>query len=428
MSRIPPNHVAHTQDLTDPTLALLLGSGATGPLAALVGAADGELIGARPRQVNHQPGRSTVVQYAAQVAWAGAPATKETLILATGSRIPPLAAILSGDGMRLGAWRWPYDPGLPGLAGALDRGTVETLLGELGLGGGALRLTVRAYRPGRRAVIEASNARGKVFLKVVRPDRVQELHLRHRSLAASLPVPRSLGYSAEGVLVLEALGGTSLRTALTGAAVPLPDGAALTGLLDRLPAELAVPGRRGELVGDHLQRSRHYADVVAAGLPDQRERLEELVRRCAVAKLRSRELPVVAVHGDFYEGQLLLDRGRVNGLLDVDTAGAGHRMDEWATMLAHLSVLGQLNPRAKRINRYGADLLAHVEARMPAGALRARIGAAVLGLATGPFRVLMPRWREQTNRRIALAERWLDGGAAESSVATGHEKTLTGVS
>ncbi|MDQ3716329.1 MAG: aminoglycoside phosphotransferase family protein, partial [Actinomycetota bacterium] len=397
-------------------LQLLLGGEAQGPLSALIETASGELLSFRPRQVTHQPatpgGRSsTIVQYAAQVRWAGGQVASETLVMATGGRIPRRAAVVDGDGVRVGIWRWPFDPDLPGLASAVDADTVSALLADLGMGGGTVRLTVRAYRPGRRAVIEASGTRGRVFLKVVRPHRVEALHDQHRLLARHLPVPHSYGYSTDGILVLQALYGGSLRGALTGSAVPLPDAGALQGLLDQLPAELAET----QIRGDHLGRAAHYADVVAGCLPDERTRLDELLGH--LARVDPGDHPTVAVHGDFYEGQILVNRGRVSGLLDVDTAGAGHRIDEWATVLAHLSVLGMLHPKARRIKRYGAQLLAGAETRYSAGELRPRISAAVLGLATGPFRVLLPRWPEQTRQRIALAEQWL-GNVNENSYAT----------
>ncbi|MDQ4037539.1 MAG: aminoglycoside phosphotransferase family protein [Actinomycetota bacterium] len=386
----------------------------------------------RARQVNHQPNpaagaSSTIVQYGAQVRWGGGPVAKETLVMATGGRIPPEAAVLEADGVRVGIWRWPFDPDLPGLASAVDAGAVGALLAVLGMGGGTVRLTVRAYRPGRRAVIEASGTHGRVFLKVVRPHRVEALNAKHRMLAQRLPVPHSYGYSAQGILVLQALHGTSLRSALTGAALPLPTAPALERLLDRLPRRLAG----NQMSGDHLGRAAHYADVVAGCLPEERARLDALVGR--YTEVEAGEHRAVAVHGDFYEGQILVDRGLVTGLLDLDSAGTGHRIDEWATMLAHLSVLGLLHPKARRIKRYGADVLAEVEKRFPAAQLRPRVSAAVLGLATGPFRVLLPRWPERTRRRIALAEEWLTGAdenvaAATSSAPTGHEDSLTAVS
>ncbi|CAN5301191.1 hypothetical protein BH24ACT9_BH24ACT9_03310 [soil metagenome] len=347
--------------------------------------------------------------------------------MATGGRIPAKVAVLDGDGVRVGIWRWPFDPDLPGLASAVDAETVSSLLADLGMGGGTVRLTVRAYRPGRRAVIEASGTHGRVFLKVVRPHRVEAIHAQHRLLAAHMPVPHSYGYSTDGILVLQALHGGSLRSALTGAAVPLPDAAALQGLLDRLPAERAD----NQLSGDHLGRAAHYADVVAGCLPDERSRLDDLV--ASFAPPGASDQPKLAVHGDFYEGQILVDRGRVTGLLHVDTAGAGHRIDEWATMLAHLSVLGLMHPKARRSKRYGAELLADLETRCCAAQLRPRISAAVLGLATGPFRVLLTRWPELTLRRIELAEQWLARGIqnpyrAAASEPRRHEDSLTALS
>ncbi len=412
-----------SHDAWSPDLQLLLGPDADGPLRALIEAANGELLSFRPRQVNHQPNPSTgvsatIAQYAAQVRWAGGRVANETLVMATGGRIPKRAAVLEGDGVRVGIWRWPHDPDLPGLAAAVDADTVAALLADLGMGGGKVRLSVRAYRPGRRAVIEVSGTHGRVFLKVVRPHRVQALHSKHRQLAAHLPVPHSYGYSPEGILVLQALPGSSLRGALTGPAVPLPTAGALQGLLDLLPAELAGDSS----CADHLERAAHYADVVAGCLPDERTRLDDLV--ASYARTEPGEHPAVPVHGDFYEGQILVDRGRITGLLDVDTAGAGHRIDEWATLLAHLCVLGLLHPKARRIKRYGAELLTELETRYARAELRPRISAAVLGLATGPFRVLLPRWPEQTRRRIELAEEWLRGadksaGRTTASAAVG---------
>lgn len=143
-------------DAWTPDLQLLLGHEAEAPLRALIETADGELLSFRPGQVNHQPnpstGRaSTVVQYGARVRWSDGRASKETLVMATGGRIPPNAAVLDGDGVRVGIWRWPFDPDLPGLAAAVDAPTVRRLLADLGMGDGTVRLSIRAYRPGRRA-------------------------------------------------------------------------------------------------------------------------------------------------------------------------------------------------------------------------------------------------------------------------------------
>ena len=128
-----------------------------------------------------------------------------------------------------------------------------------------------------------------------------------------------------------------------------------------------------------------------------------------VAALRAAdpgEHPAVPVHGDFYESQLLVDDGAVVGLLDVDTVGRGHRIDDWSTLLGHLALLETILPAPATAVRYRAELEEAALRRWPAAQLRPRVAAVLLGLATGPFRVLQADWAAGTEARIALAERW----------------------
>ena len=366
-------------------------------LEAAAGATGGTVVTWQPRQVSHRPGRSTMVRYEAIVERSRGHATLETFV-----------AMVDG-GSTPTVWRWPADPFLPGLADALDRRRVAALLDDLGVAGGELRLRARAYRPGRRAVVEATGRQGRLFLKVVRPDRVEALHDRHRLLARHLPVPESLGWSDTGVLVLAARPGHTLLEALrsAGEAAPPPD--ALVALLDRLPQELlAVPPRR-DLVG----AADHHAAVIAATVPAARRLVEDLVGDLRVA--RGEAGPVVPVHGDLYEAQVLVDGGRITGLLDVDTAGPGLRLDDLANVCAHLSVLALVSDRPRSVERYRAAVLALAERQGPPPELHRRITAAVLGLATGPFRWLEDDWTGSTIRRLDLARAWLDGAYASAS-------------
>jgi len=399
----PPLLGAADQRLWPDELRLLLGDGAGEVLGVAVAAAGGELRSWRPRQVTHQPAQSTVVQYRAEVAWPDHTVTSETIVAATGSRLPAGAAVLDDGTTKVGLWRWPGDPSLPGLAGALDRDRVGRLLDDLGVDGGTLQLRVRAYRPGRRAVVEATGRRGRLFLKVVRPEAVEALHRTHRALAASLPVPDSLGWSEDGVLVLPGLPGRTIRELLRSGHSQLPAPASIGALLNRLPGSLTT----GPLRRDHRTSAEHHARVITSVLPSLQGRLDALL-----ADLHDREPAdheVVAVHGDLYEAQILVERGRVVGLLDVDTAGPGHRVDDIANLCAHLSVLALMSEHPKVIRRYGAAVLAHAETTFDRADLRARIAAAVVGLATGPFRVLEPAWPQNTLRRVALAAEWLGG-------------------
>jgi aminoglycoside phosphotransferase len=350
-----------------------------------VGAAEagGTLGDWRPRQATHRPGRSTVVQYRADVHRPRGRATTETFV------------VVCDGGSAPAVWRWPSDPSLPGLPGALDPERVAALLDGVGLAWGPVRLRARTYRPGRRAVVEVTGARGRLFLKVLRPDQVEALHDRHQLLARHLPVPEALGWTDAGVLVLAARPGHTLREALRpgGEAAPGPE--ALGALLDRLPCELlATPPRR-----DLVHTVDHHAAVIAATVPAARSRVEDLAGDLRAP--RGAAGPLVPVHGDFYDAQVLVHGGRITGLLDVDTAGPGRRLDDLANCCAHLSVLGA--------TRYGDALLAVAERHGCPAELRRRIAAAVLGLATGPFRLLERDCTGRTLRRLDLARAWLDG-------------------
>jgi hypothetical protein len=401
----PTAHVAPADELQPADLRLLLGAAAGDLLRAVAATAGGQLAAWRPRQVNHQPRRSTVVQYRADMTWPEGATTSETFVAATGDRLPRDGAAIFDDGStRVAVWRWPTDPFLPGLPDALDPSKVAALLDELGIDGGTLQLRTRSYRPGRRAVIEATGRRGRLFLKVVRPARAEALHHLHRQLAVDLPVPESLGWSDSGVVVLAAKPGVTLREALRSSRHGVPSPEAVAGVLDRLPSDLAAqPARR-----DLLSSAEHHATVIAATVPEVRDRLDGLVDRLRTADTGDAG-PVTAVHGDLYEAQLLVSRGAITGLLDVDTVGAGLRADDLANFCAHLSVLALGSDRAKPIKRYGAALLTYAEQHHHPGDLRRRISAAVVGLATGPFRVQESNWALNTRRRLDLAAEWLDG-------------------
>ncbi|WP_300011896.1 aminoglycoside phosphotransferase family protein [Pseudonocardia sp.] len=388
------------------SLALLLGPGAGELIQVALHGVGGRLRALRVATVGVQPTGATVVQYTATVDRADGTTSTETLAATTGSRIPDGAAVVAGEvggePVEVGLWRWPQDPALPALATATDPHLLAAALDAAGLPHrGVARVRVRAYRPGRRAVLEVTGECTRLFCKVVRPAAVDALRVRHDLLAPVLPVPPVLAATGGGLVVLPAAAGTPVRALLSEGGAP-PGGPELDALLDRLPPALVDLPTRRSAPGGHLDRARHFADVLAlTSHTGCTARLDALVERLAVADRGDH--PTVAVHGDFYESQLHAEGGRVTALLDVDTAGGGRRIDDWATLLAHLSVLG--GPARS----WGAELLAHAERRFARAQLRPRVAAAVLGLATGPFRVQQPGWADHSEWRVALAERWLAG-------------------
>jgi hypothetical protein len=391
------------------SLRLLLGEPAGDLWTAVLDAHGGRLADLRAAGVTLQPDGAATVQYSAAVAWADGRETREVLAATTGSRIPGGAAVLEGavDGapVTVGVWRWPLDPALPALSWAVSAAQVAARLETLGLAGGPVRLRLRSYRPGRRAVVQVTTATGPLFLKVVRPGAVARMVERHAVLDGAVPSPPVLATTGDGVVVLPGLPGDPMRPIVAGNGRELPDAAELDRLLDALPpglADVRAAGRR--MTGDALARVGDHAAVLGMVAADLRPRLDALTTALAAAD--PGEHPAVPVHGDFYESQLLLDGGRVVGLLDVDTAGRGHRIDDWANLLAHLVLLEQILPEPATARRYRGALEAYVLRRWPAAQLRPRVAAVLVGLATGPFRVQQVDWPVGTAARLALAEEW----------------------
>ena len=383
----------------------------TGPdmgevLAVALAARDEELLRWRLRSVDHRPAASTTAAFDTRVRSA---AGERDVVLgaSTGIRDDPVrrGVVRVPCGAReVTVWRLPDDPGLPALAVATDAGAVAALLQSYGVRPAPVRLAVRRYRPRRRAVVEARTPTARFFLKVVRRPVVAPLARRHVLLrGAGLPVPRTVGWTDEGLLVLEALSGTTLRARLREGGEPAPDGAALLHLLDRLPdAVCDLPARRSwtDEVG-------HYAAVLAAALPAEAERCRQLADR--VRATVHDVAPDEPVHGDLYETQLLLDGGRIHGLLDVDTAGPGRRADDLACVLAHLHVLAAREPaHATTTTALAERWRESFEQRVDAVDLRARVAGVVVTLATGPHRVQERDWPDATRVRLDLAESWLD--------------------
>jgi len=378
----------------------------------------GQLLSWRVENVDHQPGDSCTAVYRVRVRGADGRTDEERIGARTG-RLPHGATVLEDGANRVAVWRFPYDPWLPALPSACDPVALAGLLEDVGCGGGPVRYRVCAYRPGRRAVIEVTGSYGRLFIKVVRPSRVDALHQRHRLLTdAGVPAPASLGYTPDGLVVLQTLPGRTLREVLRegggggggggggmgGGGGRVPSAQAVLGLLDRLPPELASGTPRPSWAA----KAPHYAAVVGAALPQLAAQASELAEEVTAGVGSG---PVVAVHGDLYESQLLVDGGRISGLLDVDTAGPGERVDDLGCLLGHLSVLAQIDlERADAINRLGAGYLAAFAGVVDAAELRRRTAAVVLSLATGPHRVQEAGWQAATRARLDLATRWLHPG------------------
>ncbi|WP_157963523.1 hypothetical protein [Actinocorallia populi] len=229
--------------------------------AAAAEAAGGAARGARTTYLDVQRAATTVAAEV-DVEWPDGRRTAETFGAGTSSRAR--GALRMSDGVHeIGVWRFPYDPALPGLPRAFDAERMRSLLTRLGLDAAEPRLSVRAYRPLRRAVIEVRTPRTSVFVKVLRPERVEAVHRLHRA-ATGGRAPESLGWTDDGLLVLAGLGGRPLRRILLEGDPDELDPAELVAVLRELPAAFAEHTVRP----DWADKARHYADVVSRVLPD----------------------------------------------------------------------------------------------------------------------------------------------------------------
>lgn len=391
---------ARPHRLTDPDLAgfdELIHRPVPGPVAAVYEGAASTIESISLIQTTWRPGRQLTVRY--RVSGSGGSLAGPNDIVAVLGRIPEGATVVEGPDSRVGLWVVPNDPLLPGLRSALDVPIVNRLLSDLGSQDPAESAHLRAYRPGRRAVVEVKAGRSSIFLKVVPSSEVDQLHDKHRSLAGSLPVPDSLGVAPDlGVVVMRALAGQDLRSVLRAGTEPIPDAATLARMVEDLPAppsEWEARSPRSSLT--------YVASLLGRLLPTESDRLQNLVEAVGSERHEGR----VPVHGDFHEAQVLTRGERPMGLIDVDTYGWGRPGDDAATMLAHLHLLapgcanpGQVMELARSLNIYWDAMFDHAD-------LRLKTAAVALGLATGPFRVNRPNWEQETRERIGVAEQWV---------------------
>jgi hypothetical protein len=311
-------------------------------------------------------------------------------------------------------WRHPGDPELPGLAAACRATGAD--------------LDLVAYRPLRRAVVRVrpragaagspgvTGSAGVTYRKVVRPRRAEALHNRHELMrSAGLPVPASLGWTPDGVVTLAALEGPSLAQALAADGASALDPQAFLDLLEAFPDGVMDLPRRVPWA----EHARLYASGAALALPGEAPALRELGARIAELVARTDPGPDVPTHGDLYEANLLVTGGTITGLLDIDSVGPGHRVDDLACLIGHALVLPALAPATyplvpAAVGRW----LAAFDAVVDPAALRARVAAVVLSLVAGAVgdpgadAARVDAARVDAAARLALAREWASAALA----------------
>ncbi|MFD6136957.1 phosphotransferase [Isoptericola sp. NPDC060257] len=301
---------------------------------------------------------------------------------------------LDDGGRSVHVWRHPHDPALPGLAAGSTPDRVAERLRAAGAHAPLLSLETVTYRPLRRAVLRARTADGAAYVKVVRPARVDDLVRRHALFAArpgGVAAPRVRYWSADGVVLLDEVPGESVAelVARTPAAdqPACVDPAELLRVATSLPrAGLALPRRPA-----WADRSAHYLGALAIVHGVDAARLAALREAIGTVVAAGDPGPLVVTHGDLHAANLLLepvvgagDHPRVGAVLDVDTLGPGHLVDDLACAVAHLAVLPSLDPAAYAGVGGLVDRCLDVFGRaVEPTLLRARAASVVVSLAAG---------------------------------------------
>lgn len=375
----------------------LMGDDLPGPLAAFYAHQRTRISFWSRIEVTWNPGHRVTVRY--RVMGEGGPLHGQRDVVAVAGGRPSGAFTVESDDSAVEMWAVPDDPHLPGLRSALDRGAVTRLLADLGQKGAARHCRLRSYRPGRRGVVEVDADGASIYLKVVRPDRVEGLHRRHRLLTDDLSVPDSVGFDADlGVVALQALSGTDLRRALRSGGQAIPEPIEIATVVDNLPE----PPREwlGSSPVDHLPG---VVDLLSKLVPDEANRLRSMADSIGAGG----EAPLIPIHGDFHEAQIVVSPDGRLGLIDVDGYGWGSPTADPATMLGHLHLLAPSSRSPRQTVDLAWALNRIWDRRVDPIALRLSVAAVILGLATGPFRVQSDAWVSETKERIGLSEEWI---------------------
>jgi len=163
--------------------------------------------------------------------------------------------------------------------------------------------------------------------------------------------------------------------------------------------------------------ARLYASSAALALPGEEPGLRALGAQIAELLACTDPGPVVATHGDLYEANLLVTGAEITGLLDIDSVGPGHRVDDLACLLGHALVLPCLAPAAyplvpATVRRW----LAVFDTVVDPAALRARVAGVVLSLVAGavgpPNAAGLRTGQRDAAARLTLARHWADEALA----------------
>lgn len=281
-----------------------------------------------------------IVGYACSVRTAEGEVERVTIYVNTSPSAPVdehTVELVEASGRRLTAWAYPQDPALPSLPAVSYPEAAGVVLGKFGIEAEGARLRMEAYRPGKRAVLRVDTGERSWFAKVVHPTLAATIHdLHERFRAAGVPVPRSLGFSDAGLVLLEELPGVPAIDVFDR----IDRGRFAQGLeelarhIATVPVQVAARESLARRVEWYAERMEETSPLFAR----ETARLAEVVRR----RYAATAVPgPVTIHGDLHLGQVFVDAAdpsRITGILDIDTAGRGDPADDAGALFGHVVV------------------------------------------------------------------------------------------
>lgn len=365
--------------------------------------------------VHHRPGAGVSIGYTVllDLDEGGVRQRRDIYVLASTARFRA-EEVASDDviALRLGPthvhiWEHPGDPALPTLKIACDPEQLAGIVGE------PVDVELLGYRPTRRAVVRLDFPDGrKQFGKVVRPSAAADLIRRHEMLTAGgVPCPAITAVDERGFVLTEGLAGLPLIKRYIADYEPLLAGKILVDLgrvLDAIPLSvMTMPARPA-----WSDRCEHYAAAAATALPDEQARCQAVARAIRELRENSDSGPLVPTHGDFYEANVMVsDDGAVTGILDLDSIGPGYRVDDWGCLLGHLSVL----PERESTRAFVEDWWDRLGVEVDPIRLASSAAGVVLSLVAGAGRSRRKNWRLEADRRLRVAEAWIERGRAAAA-------------
>ncbi len=289
----------------------------------------------RVRQFSHTPGRSATISYFAD--WAPEEfQSPDILSCRIEAGTPPAFS------------RYPRDQFLPGLEQAAYPDSALSLLNEhvFAFPRRKLRVNMIRYRPGNRAVLRHRSGKIGLYVRLMRPSRVEGLLKAAEIIGHSgFAVPRTVGYWRQGGAVwLSEIPGRNVRRLMRRAKPPDPD-AILDGLESLWSASRHAEGRAFDLRGAYRRAKRTFRH--ALGKYDDVRQVCENVSSTLDPFVRTWQ-PSTIAHNDLYDDQmLLLPDGRV-AIVDFEEAGPGDPMLDIGNFLAHLKWAAHDSSSAKK--------------------------------------------------------------------------------